>query len=185
MPSTLISDASASYVTPRPEVRPGYTVRVHERIQEGGKERVQVFEGLVIAVHKGATPADTTFTVRRIASGVGVEKVFPLHSPKIENIEVKKVARVRRAKLFFLRGRRGKAARLSERFTTAEEFAVAAPVVEEEEVAEEVAEVAEGAEEVKVEEAKESETSDQESEDKKKTEEIEAIEDKKEEDKKE
>ncbi|MDP7477553.1 MAG: 50S ribosomal protein L19, partial [Candidatus Peribacteraceae bacterium] len=80
----------------------------------------------------GSTPSDSTFTVRRIASGVGVEKVFPIHSPKIEKIEVKKVASVRRAKLFFLRGRRGKSARLSERFTTAEEFAVAAPVVEEE-----------------------------------------------------
>lgn len=140
MPSSLVSDASASFVTARPEVRPGYTVRVHERIQEGGKERVQIFEGLVIAVHKGATPADTTITVRRIASGVGVEKVFALHSPKIDKIEVKKVARVRRAKLFFLRGRRGKAARLSERFTTAEEFAAAAPAVPEvveEEIAEE------------------------------------------------
>jgi large subunit ribosomal protein L19 len=118
-------------VRPRPEIRPGYTVRVHERIQEGNKERIQVFEGLVIALHKGATPTDSTLTVRRIASGVGVEKVFLLHSPKIEQIEVKKVAKVRRAKLFFLRGRRGKAARLSERFTTADEFAVAAAVEEE------------------------------------------------------
>jgi large subunit ribosomal protein L19 len=103
-------------------------VRVHERIQEGGKERIQVFEGLVISVHKGLHPADTTFTVRRIASGVGVEKVFPLHSPNIEKVDVKKVAKVRRAKLFFLRGRRGKAARLSERFTTAGEFSIAAAV---------------------------------------------------------
>jgi large subunit ribosomal protein L19 len=136
MTSAAISEKSASYVKPRPDVRPGFTVRVHERIQEGGKERVQIFEGLVIAVHKGATAADQTFTVRRIASGVGVEKVFPLHSPKIDKIEVKKVARVRRAKLFFLRGRRGKSARLSERFTTADEFAVATPV-EPEPVAEE------------------------------------------------
>ena len=163
MTNATISDASASFVKPRPEVRPGFTVRVHERIQEGGKERVQVFEGLIIAVHKGATAVDTTFTVRRIASGVGVEKVFPLHSPKIDKIEVKKVARIRRAKLFFLRGRRGKSARLSERFTTADEFAVATPVepepepVPEEEIVEaapepkeeakvEGAEVAEGAE---------------------------------------
>lgn len=138
MPSMLVSDLSATYVKPRPDVRPGYTVRVHERIQEGGKERVQVFEGLVIAVHKGSTPTDTSITVRKIASGIGVEKLFALHSPKIDKIEVKKVARVRRAKLFFLRGRRGKAARLSERFTTAEEFAVAAPVEPEPEVQEEV-----------------------------------------------
>lgn len=102
---------------------------MHERIQEGNKERIQVFEGLVIAVHSGSMPTDTTVTVRKIASGVGVEKVFLLHSPKIEKLEVKKVAKVRRAKLFFLRGRRGKAARLSERFTTANEFAIAAAPV--------------------------------------------------------
>jgi len=112
-------------------------VRVHERIQEGDKERIQIFEGLVIAVHKGLTPTDSTFTVRRIVSGVGVEKLFHLHSPNIEKIVVKKVAKVRRAKLFFLRGRRGKSARLSERFTTAEEFAVAAAVEPSAEVPEE------------------------------------------------
>ncbi len=110
-----------------PDLRPGYTVRVHQKVQEGGKERVQVFEGLVINVHKGASPLDASFTVRRIVEGVGVEKVFPLHSPNIKKIDVVKVAQVRRAKLFFLRGRRGKAARLSERFTTADEFAVAVP----------------------------------------------------------
>lgn len=143
MTSAAISDKSASFIKPRPDVRPGFTVRVHERIQEGGKERVQVFEGLVIAVHKGATAADHTFTVRRIASGVGVEKVFPFHSPKIDKVEVKKVARVRRAKLFFLRGRRGKSARLSERFTNANEFEIATAVETEPEVLEEDAEGAE------------------------------------------
>lgn len=136
MSSALVNEQSATFVQPRPEVRPGYTVRVHEKIVEGDKERIQIFEGLVIAVHKGATAGDHTITVRRIASGVGVEKVFSLHSPKIEQIEVKKVAKVRRAKLFFLRGRRGKAARLSERFTTADEFAVAAAAEEKEEVEE-------------------------------------------------
>lgn len=142
MTNALVHQQSATFVQPRPEVRPGYTVRVHERIQEGNKERVQIFEGLVISVHKGATDADHTITVRRIASGIGVEKIFPMHSPKIEKIEVKKVAKVRRAKLFFLRGRRGKAARLSERFTNAGEFDVAIapePAVEEE-VLEETAE---------------------------------------------
>ena len=134
MTSPVVRDKAATFVKPRPEIRPGYTVRVHEKIKEGDKERVQIFEGLVIAVHKGATPTDSTITVRKIASGVGVEKVFSLHSPKIEKIEVKKVAKVRRSKLFFLRGRRGKAARLSERFTTADEFAIAAAVAEEEEV---------------------------------------------------
>lgn len=109
-----------------PELRPGLTVRVHEKVLEGDKERTQVFEGLVIAVHKGQNPADATCTIRRVLSGVGVEKIVPLESPFIEKVEVKKVARVRRAKLFFLRGRRGKSARLSERFTAAAEFALAA-----------------------------------------------------------
>ncbi len=137
MTHAILHDQAKASVKPRPELKPGYTVRVHERITEGTgkevKERVQIFEGLVIAVHRGMTPADASFTVRRIASGVGVEKVYPLHSPQIDKIDVKKVAKVRRAKLFFLRGRAGKAAALSERFTTADEFAVAvaAPVVEE------------------------------------------------------
>ncbi len=128
-----------------PDIRPGYTVRVHEKIQEGEKERVQIFEGLVISVHRGHTPTDATFLVRRIASGIGVEKMFAMLSPVIDKIEVKKVAKVRRAKLFFLRGRTGKSARLSERFTSSDEFAVAVapePVAEStEEVSAEAAEV--------------------------------------------
>lgn len=124
MTSALIQAQSAAFAKPRPDIRPGFTVRVHEKIQEGEKERIQMFEGLVVSVHKGHTPADSTITVRRIVSGVGVEKIFPVHSPNVEKIEVKKLAKVRRAKLFFLRGRHGKAARLSERFTTADEFAV-------------------------------------------------------------
>lgn len=123
MTNTVILHNANGMKKSRPEVRPGYTVRVSERIKEGDKERTQIFEGLVIAVHKGSTPMDSTFTVRKIVSGIGTEKVFPLHSPKIEKVEVIKVAKVRRAKLFFLRGRTGKAARLSERFTNAGEFA--------------------------------------------------------------
>lgn len=153
MTSTLIREHSASQAKNRPEIRPGFTVRVHERIQEGNKERVQVFEGLVISMHKGHSPTDTSFTVRRIVSGVGTEKVFALHSPKIEKIEVKKVAKIRRAKLFFLRGRRGKAARLSERFTTADEFALAAEI--EEAPAEEEANTEEAPEETPAEEVAE------------------------------
>lgn len=110
---------------PFPELRPGYTVRVHQKIQEGGKERIQVFEGLIINIRGGRCLTDATFTVRRVVENVGVEKVFPLCSPNITKVDVVKVARVRRAKLFFLRGRKGKSARLSERFTTAGEFAVA------------------------------------------------------------
>ena len=125
MPSQILHAQAARFTKERPQLAPGYTVRVHERIKEGERERVQVFEGLIIAIHRGHTATDVMFTVRRIASGIGVEKIFPLHSPVIENIEVKKVAKVRRSKLSFLRGRRGKSARLSERFTGADEFAVA------------------------------------------------------------
>ena len=89
-----------------------------------------MFEGLVINVHKGHVQTDRSFTVRRIVSGVGVERVFALHSPMLAKIDVKKVAKVRRAKLFFLRGRSGKNARLNERFTEADEFAVAVPAPE-------------------------------------------------------
>ena len=133
MSSILIREQANRFLKSVPDILPGYTVRVHEKIQEGGKERVQIFEGLVISVHKGHVPTDRSFTVRKIVSGVGVEKVFPLHSPVIEKIEVKKIAKVRRAKLFFLRGSTGKAARLNERFTTDDEFsiAVAAPAMEE------------------------------------------------------
>ncbi len=84
-----------------PQFKPGDTVRVHLRIKEGEKERIQVFEGIVIARRGGGTRE--TFTVRKISFGVGVERIFPLHSPKIEKIEVVKRGRVRRAKLFFLR----------------------------------------------------------------------------------
>jgi large subunit ribosomal protein L19 len=131
MPSAILHDQAKKFHKKRPELAPGFTVRVHERIREGEKERVQIFEGLIISLHNGHTPSDASFTVRRIASGVGVERVFPVHSPMIDKIEVKKVAKVRRAKLFFLRGRTGKSARMSERFTSADEFAIAVDAPEE------------------------------------------------------
>ncbi len=144
MTKHILHALAAPFARPVPSVKPGYTVRVHEKIQEGGKERVQIFEGLVISVHNGHIATDASFTVRRVVSGIGVEKVFPLHSPSIEKIEVKKVANVRRAKLFFLRGRSGKSARLSERFTTEGEFAVAvAEPITEEQVAEQEAQIIE------------------------------------------
>ncbi len=97
-----------------PELRPGDTVRVHFRIVEGERERVQVFEGVLIRL-RGSGP-NRSITVRRIAAhGVGVERTFPLHSPRIEKIEVVRHAHVRRAKLYYLRDRQGKAARLRER----------------------------------------------------------------------
>jgi large subunit ribosomal protein L19 len=91
----------------------GDTVDVHQRILEGDKERIQIFNGVVIA--RRGTGARENFTVRRIVAGEGVERTFPLHSPKIAKVEVKRHGKVRRAKLFFLRGRTGKATRLTER----------------------------------------------------------------------
>lgn len=96
-----------------PAFRPGDTVKVHIRIIEGNKERVQVFQGVVIKKKRGTMNA--TFTVRKISHGVGVEKNFALHSPRIEKIEVVTLGRVRRSRLYYLRERRGKAARIRER----------------------------------------------------------------------
>lgn len=123
MSTSVIHEVSKAFIRSVPDLRPGCTVRVYERVLEGEKERIQTFEGLIISIHKGHVPTDRCFTVRRIVSGVGVEKVFSLYSPSLEKIEVKKVAKVRRAKLYFLRGRAGKSARLVERFTGASEFA--------------------------------------------------------------
>ena len=155
MPSAILHEKAQSFLRKIPELQPGYTVRIHEKIKEGEKERVQVFEGLVIGIHKGHVPTDASFTVRKVVQGIGVEKVFPMHSPNIEKIEVKKVAKVRRAKLNFLRGRAGKAARMSERFTTSEEFGSAvAPEAKKEEVPVAKVEAVEPQQEAKVEEKK-------------------------------
>ena len=122
MPHQVLHSQAKNYLRSVPDIQPGYTVRVHERIQEGEKTRVQVFEGIVIGVHKGHVQTDRSFTVRKVVSGIGVEKVFALHSPNLEKIEVKKVAKVRRARLNFLRGRTGKSARMIERFMNEGEF---------------------------------------------------------------
>ena len=98
--------------TDLPSFRPGDTLRVHVRIIEGTRERIQVFEGVVIKRRGGGI--SETFTVRKISSGVGVERTFPLHTPKIEKIEVSRRGKVRRAKLYYLRELRGKAARIKE-----------------------------------------------------------------------
>lgn len=95
-----------------PQFEIGDTVRVHVKIREGGKERIQVFEGTVIA-RKGSAVSET-FTVRRLSYGVGVERVFPIHSPKVAKVDVVRHGRVRRAKLYYLRGRVGKAAKVRE-----------------------------------------------------------------------
>ncbi len=96
-----------------PDFRPGDTVKVHIRIVEGEKERVQVFQGVVLKRKRGDMNA--TFTVRKISHGVGVEKTFALHSPRLEKIEIETHGKVRRSRLFYLRERRGKAARIKER----------------------------------------------------------------------
>ena len=98
-----------------PELRIGDTVRVHARIIEGSRERIQVFQGVVIRVSGSDKTAGSSFTVRRVAShGVGVERTFMLHSPRIDKVEVLRHNKVRRSRLYFLRGRTGKAARLKE-----------------------------------------------------------------------
>ena len=96
-----------------PDFRPGDTVKVHARIKEGEKERIQIFKGVVIRKRKGTTGA--TFTVRKVSYGVGVEKIFPLHSPLVDKIEIITRGRVRRARLYYLRKLRGKAARIKEK----------------------------------------------------------------------
>lgn len=96
-----------------PDFRPGDTVRIHVRIVEGTRERVQIFEGLVIAMR--GSGLRETFTVRRVVGGVGVERTFPLHSPRLEKIEVARRGVVRRAKLYYLRSLSGKAARIRDR----------------------------------------------------------------------
>ena len=101
-----------SQVTERPEMRSGDTVRVHVKVREGDKERIQVFEGIVIGMHRGGVRA--SFTVRKVSFGQGVERIFPLHSPSIQKVEVVRSAKVRRAKLYYLRALRGKAARMKE-----------------------------------------------------------------------
>ncbi|MBE3586500.1 50S ribosomal protein L19 [Desulfofundulus thermocisternus] len=96
-----------------PDFRPGDTVKVHVKVVEGNRERVQVFEGVVIRRRGGGL--SETFTVRRVSYGVGVERTFPLHSPRIERIEVVRRGHVRRARLYYLRQLRGKAARIRDR----------------------------------------------------------------------
>ena len=97
----------------RPDLHPGDTVNVHLRIVEGNRERIQVFQGVVISKRGGGTRA--TFTVRTVSYGIGVERIFPLHSPIIDKVEVMTHGRVRRSKIYYLRKLRGKAARIKER----------------------------------------------------------------------
>ena len=112
--SDLLRDVVADELrTDVPEFSPGDTVRVNYRIREGSKERIQAFEGICIGRRGGGM--SETFTVRKISSGIGVERVFPMHAPTVEGVEVIRRGRVRRAKLYYLRNLRGKAARIRER----------------------------------------------------------------------
>ncbi|WP_411844063.1 50S ribosomal protein L19 [Salinicoccus sp. HZC-1] len=113
MSQELINELTKEQLkTDLPNFKPGDTVRVHVRIVEGSRERIQVFEGVVIKRRGGGI--SETFTVRKISYGVGVERTFPVHTPKIEKLEVTRRGRVRRAKLYYLRNLRGKAARIRE-----------------------------------------------------------------------
>ena len=110
----LIREVTQQYLkTDVPDFRPGDNLKVHVRLKEGEKERIQIFEGLVVARKHGGV--SETFTVRKISSGIGVERTFPLHSPSVAKVEVTRRGRVRRAKLYYIRGLRGKAARIRER----------------------------------------------------------------------
>ena len=113
MSQQLLNAVTKSYMkTDIPEFRAGDTVKVHVRIKEGNKERIQVFEGIIIKVQGGGV--NKTFTVRKISYGVGVEKTFLVHSPLVEKVELVRVGKARRARLFYLRDRVGKAAKVKE-----------------------------------------------------------------------
>ena len=112
MITSAIESLEKGQLAERPRMKSGDTVRVHVRVKEGDKERIQIFEGIIIAQHRGGTRA--SFTVRKISFGQGVERIFPMHSPIISKVEVVRSAKVRRSKLFFLRELKGKAARMKE-----------------------------------------------------------------------
>ena len=107
-----VENVERGQLTQRPAIKPGDTVKVHVKVREGDKERIQVFEGMVIGMHRGGARA--TFTVRKVSFGQGVERIFPLHSPTIQKVEVMRSAKVRRAKLYYLRDLKGKAARMKD-----------------------------------------------------------------------
>ena len=109
---TAMELVEKAQLTERPRMTAGDTVRVHVRVKEGDKERIQIFEGVVIGLRRGGNRA--TFTVRKVAFSQGVERLFPLPSPTIQRVEVVRSAKVRRAKLYFLRDLKGKAARMKE-----------------------------------------------------------------------
>ncbi len=117
--SKLIEQFNKAQLKDLPEIRSGDTIKVHQKVKEGDKERIQIFEGVVIAKKHGKG-ISATITVRKVVGGVGVERIFPIHSPSIDKIEVVRHGKVRRAKLYYLREAKGKKARLKNKeFTEA------------------------------------------------------------------
>jgi len=108
---TLLEKFNKEQLKNLPELRPGDTIRVHQKVKDGDKERIQIFEGIII-VKKHGKGISTTITVRKVVDGIGVERIFPIHSPSIDKIEVIKHGKVRRAKLYYLRTAKGKKAKL-------------------------------------------------------------------------
>lgn len=109
----LESVAAPNLKSDLPVIKPGDTLRAHVKVREAGKERIQVFEGLVIAIKNGGIARNVT--IRKISNGVGVERTLPIHSPNVEKFEVVRRGKVRRAKLYYIRGKVGKAARIAEK----------------------------------------------------------------------
>ena len=134
-----------------PKFSAGDTVKVNFRIREGERERIQVFQGVVIRLQNGKGPA-ANFTVRRITAGIGIERIFPLHSPLVESLEVTRYGNVRRAKLYYLRGLQGRAARIKELNPVQRRKAQEEAAAAEAELAEQIAAATEAAEELEVEE---------------------------------
>ena len=126
--SKILDQFNKSQLKTLPEIAPGDTIKVHQKVKEGDKERIQIFEGLVIA-RKHGKGISATITVRKVAGGIGVERIFPIHSPSIDKIEVLRHGKTRRAKLYYLRTAKGKKAKLKKK-----DFA---EVITEEEPAEE------------------------------------------------
>ncbi len=140
MSMQLIKTVNKKHMKRVPKVKTGQTVRIHQKIKEGEKERIQIFEGLIIKISSGSETSKT-FTVRRVFQGIGVEKIFPLHSPNIAKIEIVKSSKIRRAKLYYMRKLTGKAARLKEKLLSAKDLEEMEAEMGPEEVAEESAPV--------------------------------------------